>query len=124
MNKDLQTIDMSNVRWIHPGIGKTQSKILDILEDELETWGRMGIDDLTAKVYHPELRGVTLWKGDEFSVTSSQISTVRRAIKALKKRCLIKHIMLSGGKGIRGLKLSDVLSDKYFREISGIPSDK
>ena len=123
MSKDLQNMEFKWIR-IHPGLGKTQSKIMDILEEELKTWGRMGIDDLTAKVYHPDLRGVTLWMGDEFSVTSSQISTVRRAVKALKKRGLVKHIMLSGGKGIRGLKLSDVLSDKFFREISGFPSDK
>lgn len=78
-------------RRIHPGIGKTQRKIMDILEERIEKkrqW--IGIENLTSKVYYPDLRGATLWMGDEYPITKSQINTVRRAVRALEKRGLVK----------------------------------
>lgn len=118
MNKDLQTIDMSNVRWFHPGLGKTQSKIMDILEDEVRTWGWMGIDNLTSKVYHSDLRGDTMWDGNKYPITKSQINTVRRAVGALSKRGLVKTVItpVESPKGIRYMKVIGILSDKYGEE--------
>lgn len=118
MNKNLQTIDMSNVKWIHPGIGKTQSKILDILEDEVRTWGWMGIENLTSKVYYPDLRGATLWDADEYPTTKSQINSVRRAVKALGKRGLVNTMItpVESPKGIRYWRVVGILSDKYCFE--------
>lgn len=118
MNKDLQTIDMSNVRWFHPGLGKTQSKIMDILAEEEKTWGWMPIGDLTSKVYHPDLRGATMWDGSEYPITKSQIKSVRRAVKALGKRGLVKEIItpVESRKGIRYWKVIGILSDKYGEE--------
>ena len=90
MNKDLQTIDMSNVRWIHPGLGKTQRKILGILKEESKRWEFIPMDELTAKVYHPDLRRVNTWTMEDYPITRSQTETVRKAVKALKKRGLVK----------------------------------
>lgn len=100
---------------IHPGIGKTQKKIMDILEGEVRTWGWMPIDDLTAKVYHPDLREATMWMGDEYPITKSQINTVRRAVTALGKRGLVKTMItpVESRKGIRYWKVVGILSDKY-----------
>ena len=115
MNKDLQTINMSKVRWFYPGIGKTQRKIMDILEDEVRTWGWMGIDNLTSKVYHSDLRGATMWDGNEYPITKSQINSVRRAVKALGKRGLVKTMItpVESPKGIRYWRVVGILSDKY-----------
>ena len=99
---------------LHPGIGKTQRKIMDILEEEGKTWGMMGIEHLTAKVYYPDLRGATIWMGDEYPITKSQINTVRRAVQALGKRGLVKTRIkaVKSPKGIRYWKLVGILSDK------------
>ena len=115
MNKDLQTIDMSNVRWFHPGLGKTQSKIMDILEDKGKTWERIPIDELTAKVYHPDLRRATTWTMEDYPITRSQINSVRRAVKALGKRGLVNTMItpVESPKGIRYWKVVGILSDKY-----------
>ena len=115
MSKELRTMEF-NFRRIHPGLGKTQSKIMDILEDELETWGMIGIYDLASKVYYPDLRGATEWMYDKYPVTKSQINTVRRAVKALKKRSLVKRILVTpvkSSKGIRYRKVVGIVSDKY-----------
>ncbi len=114
MSKDLKTIDMSNVRWIHPRLGKIQSRIMQILEEEVKTWGWMRIEDLTYKVYHPDLRGETMWMGDEYPITKSQINTVRRAVKTLQmRRGLIKNTMITPVKSAKGIR---------YRRVVGILS--
>ena len=118
MSKDLQTIDMSNAKRIPIGIGKTQRKIMQILEKEGKEWGTkgmMGIENLTSKVYYPDLRGATLWMGDDYPITKSQINTVRRAVRALEKRGLVKTRItpVESKKGIRHWKVVGILSDKY-----------
>ena len=87
MKKDSQTIDISNVRWFHPGLGKTQRKIMDILE-------KLKGDNITLKplvyqVYHPELDLSEMKSSGEYPVTRSQLNSVRRAVKILKKRGLV-----------------------------------
>jgi len=98
MSKDLQTVDMSNAKRIHKRLGKIQRRIMRIMEEEEKKWGMevegptyelMDIEDLIAKVYYPDLRGVTMWMGDDYPVTRSQINTVYRAVKALEKRGLV-----------------------------------
>jgi hypothetical protein len=118
MNKDSQTIDISNVRWFHPGLGKTQSKIMDILENKAKTWGWIPIYNLTAKVYWSELCGDIMWDGNEYPITKSQLNSVRRAVKALEKRGLVKTMIIPVGtpKGIRYMKVVGILSDKYGEE--------
>ena len=114
MNKDLQTMEVKWIR-IHPGLGKTQSKIMDILEEETKTWGDMGIEHLTAKVYYPDLHGDTMWMEDDCPITKSQINTVRRAVKALEKRGLVKTMIkpIATLAGYRQMKVVGILSDKY-----------
>ncbi len=98
MSKDLQTIDMSNAKRIHKGLGKIQRKIMRIRKEEVKTWSMevegpvwdlMDIEDLIAKVYYPDLRGVTMWMGDDYPITNSQYNNVYRAVKALEKRGLV-----------------------------------
>ena len=110
MNKDLQTIDMSNVKWIHPGIGKTQKRILDILEEEGKIWEWIPIQFLTAKVYHSDLRGDTMWMSDVYPIAKSQLNSVRRAVKSLEKRGLVKTDISSiqSSKGWRFCKVVEI----------------
>lgn len=79
-----------NFTRIHFGLGKTQQKIMDILEEERTGWAIMDNDSLTSKVYYPDLRGVKLWKGKDYPVTRSQLNTVRKSVKALERRGLVK----------------------------------
>ena len=89
MNKDLQTINMSNVRWIHPGLGKTQSKIMDILEKTKELGGHIGMKLLAYLVYQPELDFSEMRGSAENPATRSQLNSVYRAVRSLKKRGLV-----------------------------------
>lgn len=123
MSKDLPVIDMSNAKRIHIGLGKIQSRIMRIMEEEVKTWGMemegptwelMDIEDLTSKVYYSDLRGVTTWMGDEYPITKSQINTVRRAVGRLEKRGLVTTAItfVESPKGNSKL-LVGILSDKY-----------
>ncbi len=107
-------------KWhrIYPGLGKTQSRIMQILEEEGKAWGTkgmMGIENLTSKVYYPDLRGATMWMGDEYPITKSQYNNVHRAVRALEKRGLVKTniVPLESLKGIRYRKTVGILPDKY-----------
>lgn len=95
MSKDLQTIDMEfKFRRIPIGLGKTQSKIMDILvEYEARTLEWTPIDELTAKVYHPDLHRATEWIMEDYPITRSQINTVHRAVKSLEKGGLVKTMI-------------------------------
>jgi hypothetical protein len=114
MSKDLQNMEF-NFRSFYPGLGKTQSKIMKILEEESKTWGGIPIDCLTAKVYYPDLRGATMWDGNEYITTKSQINTIHIAVKALEKRCLVetRHKPVGTRAGLRHMKLVSIPSDKY-----------
>lgn len=113
MSKDSHAMEVKWIR-IYPGIGKTQKKIMDILEDEVKTWGWMGIENLTSKVYYSDLRGATMWMGDEYPITRSQINTVRRAVKTLGKRGLVNTMItpVESLKGVRYWKVVGIISDK------------
>jgi len=118
MSKDLQTMKF-NFKRIHPGLGKTQSKIMDVLEEEGKIWGGMPIQFLTAKVYHSDLRGATMWMGDEYPIAKSQLNSVRRAVKSLEKRGLVKTDISSieSSKGRRRCKVVGIISERYFEEV-------
>ncbi len=113
MSKDLQTIDMElKFRWIPIGLGKTQRKIMDILEYEARKWEWTPIDELTSKIYHPDLREATGWTMEDYPITRSQINTVHRAVKSLEKRGLVKTIIRPIGTraGWRNMKAIGIIT--------------
>lgn len=86
MSKDLKNIDVSDAKRKPIGLGKTQRKIMDILE-------KLNGDNITMKplayrVYHPELDFSEMSIHFKYPVTRSQLNSVRRAVKILKKRDL------------------------------------
>lgn len=89
MSKDSQTMEVKWIR-IYPGLGKTQYAIKNILEDEGKIWEWIPIENLTAKVYYPDLRGDAKWMWEDYPVTRSQTNTVHRAVKSLEKIGLVK----------------------------------
>jgi len=98
---------------------KTKEKIMDILKDEDKTWGGIPIGCLTSKVYHPDLRGATMWMGDEYPITRSQINTVRRTVGELEQRGLVKTMLKPVGTraGYRHMKVVGIPSEEKIKAV-------
>ena len=88
MSKDLHTMEVKWIR-IHPGLGKTQKKIMEILEKQKEFGGHIGMKLLVYLVYQPELDFSEMRGSAENPATRSQLNSVRRAVRSLKKRGLV-----------------------------------
>ena len=101
MSKDLQTIDMSNAKRIPIGVGETQRKILNILEQKEEPT-MLGIAVLATRVYHPER-----YSKNHYHYTKSEYSSMHRAVRSLERRGLVKTeiVPITGFKGKKGKRV-------------------
>jgi len=82
---------------LHPGLGETQRKILDILEQK-EKPTMLGIAVLATRVYHPER-----YSKDHYHYTKNEYNSTHRAVRSLERRGLVKTeiIPITGFKGKR-----------------------
>jgi len=100
-------------RRIHPGLGETQRKILDILEQK-EKPTMLGIAVLATRVYHPER-----YSKDHYHYTKNEYSSTHRAVRSLERRGLVKTEILpiDGFKGKRvNLKTVGLLEETKAQE--------
>jgi len=80
---------------LHPGLGETQRKILDILEQK-EKPTMLGIAVLATRVYHPER-----YSKDHYHYTKNEYNSTHRAVRSLERRGLVRTelVPISGFRG-------------------------
>jgi DNA-binding MarR family transcriptional regulator len=83
-NKEKKGGNIMVFKRLHPGLGETQRKILDILEHG-EKSTALGIALLATKVYHPER-----YSKDRYHYTKSEYSSIHRTVRSLEKRGLVR----------------------------------